>query len=55
MNPHGLEGDGLRSWLVDSYATLNQIQAYSKLQERVEFEDIPSGHNLVNHIHAGNA
>lgn len=47
VNPHELEGDGLRSWLVDSYATLNQIQADSKLQERVEFEDIPSGHTWL--------
>jgi hypothetical protein len=46
-NPHALEGDGLRSWLIDSYATLNQMQADSKLQDRVEFEDIPSGHTWL--------
>ena len=47
LNPEELEGDGLRSWLVDSYATLNQIQADSKLKDRVEFEDIPSGHTWL--------
>jgi hypothetical protein len=47
MNPDELEGDGLRSWLVDSYATLNQIQADSKLNDRVVFEDIPSGHTWL--------
>ena len=47
MNPEELEGDSLRSWLVDSYATLNQIQADSKLKDRVEFEDIPSGHTWL--------
>lgn len=46
-NPSELEGDGLRSWLVDSYATLNQIQADSMLKDRVEFEDIPSGHTWL--------
>lgn len=47
MNPRELEGDGLRSWLVNSYATLNQIQADSKLKDRVEFEDIPSGNTWL--------
>ncbi len=42
-NPQDLEGNSLRSWLIDSYATLNQIQADSKLQNRIEFENIPSG------------
>lgn len=47
LNPHELEGDGLRSWLVDSYATLNQVQTSSQLKDRVEFEDIPSGHTWL--------
>jgi len=47
MNPRELEGDGLRSWLIDSYATLNQIQADAKLKNRVEFEDIPSGNTWL--------
>lgn len=41
--PERLEGNNLRSWLISSYATLNQIQADSKLEERIIFEDIPSG------------
>lgn len=47
LNPEELEGDALRSWLVDSYATLNQVQADSKLRNRIEFEDIPSGHTWL--------
>lgn len=42
--PERLENDSLRSWLIDSYATLNQIQADKKLEGRIVFEDIPSGH-----------
>lgn len=41
--PERLEGNNLRSWLISSYATLNQIQADSKLENRIVFEDIPSG------------
>ena len=47
VNPEELEGDGLRSWLIDSYATLNQLQADSRLRDRVAFEDIPSGHRWL--------
>ena len=47
MNPRELQGDSFRSWLIDSYATLNQIQADSKLKDRVEFEDIPSGNTWL--------
>lgn len=47
VNPQELEDDGFRSWLVDSYATLNQIQADSKLKNRVEFEKIPSGNTWL--------
>lgn len=43
INPQDLEGDNLRSWFVDSYATLNQIQADIKLKDRIVFEDLPSG------------
>lgn len=38
-----LQGDSLRSWLLDSYAVLNQIQVDKKLSDRIQFEDIPSG------------
>ena len=41
--PERLEGNNFRSWLLSSYATLNQIQADSKLEKRILFEDIPSG------------
>ena len=41
--PERLEGDNFRNWLISSYATLNQIQADSKLENRIVFEDIPSG------------
>lgn len=47
MNPCELEDDSFRSWLIDSYATLNQIQADSKLKDRVEFEEIPSGNTWL--------
>ncbi|BCI64797.1 helix-turn-helix transcriptional regulator [Coprobacter secundus] len=42
--PERLESDRLRNWLIDSYATLNQIQADKKLEGKIIFEDIPSGH-----------
>ena len=41
--PERLRGNSLHSWLISSYATLNQIQADSRLEERIVFEDIPSG------------
>lgn len=41
--PERIEGNNLRSWLISSYATLNQIQADNKLEDRIIFEDIPSG------------
>lgn len=47
LNPQEVEGDGFRSWLIDSYATLNQIQADGKLKDRIEFENIPSGHTWL--------
>ena len=47
MNPRELKGNNFRSWLIDSYATLNQIQADCKLKDRVEFEEIPSGNTWL--------
>ena len=41
--PERIEGNNLRSWLISSYATLNQIQADEKLEDRIIFEEIPSG------------
>ncbi len=41
--PESLMNDGLRDWLVSSYATLNQIQADKKLEGRIIFENVPSG------------
>jgi len=38
-----LEGDAFRLWLIDSYATLNQIKADRALEGRIVFEDMPSG------------
>lgn len=46
-NPIELEDDSLRCWLIDSYATLNQIQVDSKLKDRIVFEDIPSGNTWL--------
>lgn len=49
-DPEQLEDDGLRSWLIDSYSVLNQIQADKKLQGRIILEDIPSGHEWLTTI-----
>lgn len=43
QEPERLAGDAFRSWLIDSYATLNQLQADRKLEGRIQFEQIPSG------------
>ena len=48
--PERLEGNNLRSWLISSYATLNQIQADNKLEDRIIFEDIPSGQTWLTSI-----
>lgn len=45
-----LEHDTLRSWLIDSYTTLNQIQADGKLENRNIFENIPSGRTWLTAI-----
>ncbi len=42
--PEQLDGDGLRNWLLDCYSALNQIQVDKKLEGRIIFENIPSGH-----------
>lgn len=42
-NPEKLRRDNLRSWLISSYATLNQINADSTLEGRIIYEQIPSG------------
>ena len=41
--PERIKNNNLRNWLVSSYATLNQIQADNKLENRILFENIPSG------------
>lgn len=40
----------MRGWLVSSYATLNQIQVDCRLEERIIFEDIPSGQTWLTRI-----
>ena len=41
--PEVLENDHLRSWLISSYATLNQLRADASLEGRIIYEQIPSG------------
>lgn len=48
--PERLRGNNLRGWLVSSYATLNQIQVDCRLEERIIFEDIPSGQTWLTRI-----
>lgn len=48
--PEELENDHLRIWLIDSYATMNQIQADRKLKGRILFESAPSGHQWLHAI-----
>lgn len=42
-HPEHLERDYLRSWIISSYATLNQIKADASLEGRILYEQIPSG------------
>lgn len=49
-NPEKLESGSLRTWLIESYATLNQVKADEKLEGRIIFEDIPSGHEWLTTI-----
>ena len=51
--PERIEGNNLRSWLISSYATLNQIKADNKLEDRIIFEEIPSGQTWLTCIKAG--
>lgn len=46
-SPEDLESDAFRCWLIDSYATLNQLQADGKLKNRIQFDDIPSGQTYL--------
>lgn len=49
-HPDDLEGDSLRLWLIESYATLNQLQADRSLAHRIQFEHIPSGNRFLTRI-----
>lgn len=49
-NKEDLERDNLRIWLIDSYTAMNQIQIDRKLQGRIIFENIPSGHKWLHVI-----
>lgn len=48
--PEELENDNLRSWLIDSFATMNLVKADQKLEKRIQFENIPSGHAYLTQI-----
>lgn len=43
-NLEKLKTNQFRNWLIDSYATLNQLHADQKLEHRIQFENIPTGH-----------
>lgn len=49
-HPEDLEGDEFRTWLIDNYATLNQMQANRSLEHRIQFENIPSGSCFLTRI-----
>lgn len=49
--PGRVRGSSLRSWLISSYATLNQIRVDNKkLGERILFEEIPSSRTWLTRI-----
>ena len=48
--PERVKGNKFRNWLISSYATLNQIQADNKLENRIIYEDIPSGNKWLTAI-----
>lgn len=48
--PERLTGNNFRSWLISSYATLNQIKADRRLEGRIIYEDIPSGQTWLTPI-----
>ncbi len=41
------EGKSIRTWVMDSYSVLNQVLADKKLENRVQFEQIPSGNTWL--------
>lgn len=45
-----LNKDWLRSWIIDSYAALNQLHIDKSLEKRVQFEEIPSGNRFLTRI-----
>lgn len=49
-HPEDLEGNSFRGWLIDSYATLNQLQADRTLEHRIQFESMPSGARFLTRI-----
>ncbi len=49
-NDSMLQNDALRNWLIDSYATMNQLQADRKLEGRIIFENVPSGNTWLTTI-----
>ena len=49
-NTEELSNNSFKSWLVDSYATLNQVQGDRSLAGRISFEQIPSGNHHLQTI-----
>lgn len=49
-NAEELSNNSFKSWLVDSYATLNQVQGDRSLAGRISFEQIPSGNHHLQTI-----
>ncbi len=49
-NVEDLERDNLRCWLIDTYATLNQVHTDERLVHRIQYEEIPSGHTFLQPI-----
>lgn len=51
--PKDLEKDVLKSWLIDAYAMMFQIDADGKRENRIIFENIPTGHPYLTFIAKG--
>ena len=49
-DPEALEGDRLKNWMIDTFSTLNQMQSTPKLANRIQYENIPSGHRFLTAI-----
>lgn len=49
-SPEELQNGSFRSWLIESFTTMNQLKADSKLEKRVVFEHIPSGNTWLHPI-----